>query len=301
MTLPQPESALRSEALHEPRPSAADGMRATELVSLAADLIRLKARVNDLGALERFTEALSRDLSEALVRNAFCYHYQPIVWASSSVVEGYETSLRWQRGSEHVVPALFLPIADELGSLQVIQHRLLAVLPAVFAGIAPTAFISINWSPRQFQQPSAASALIDRLRDLRLDPRRVIVEITTRTEPMDPEQIRFGVELLRDSGVQVALDEVGGPFSALSYLSQLPIDLVKLDDLLLNGIEHSQRAVRILAGVIDFVHHLGLRVVAKGVTTAQQTRTLRRLGCDLLQGHLFGAPARQPMPVTESP
>lgn len=288
--------AVPVEESHEAPRGSGDGARATELVALAAELIRLRSRINDLGALERFSEALSQDMSDALARQAFCYHYQPIVWGSSGVVEGYEASLRWRRGVEDVIPDLFLPLADELGFIQTIQQRLLSELPAAFATIPPTAFISINWSPRQFQRASAASALIDGLRALQLDPRRLIVEITTRTAPIDPELFRLGVELLRDAGVQVALDELGGAYSALQYLNHLPIDLVKLDGAMLNGIEHSQRAVRMLAGLIDFVHHLGIRVVAKGVTSATEVRTLRRLGCDLMQGHLFGRPARQPLP-----
>jgi EAL domain-containing protein (putative c-di-GMP-specific phosphodiesterase class I) len=300
MRTPTADGALQVEQAEETQLSPADRLRAVELVSRAAELIRLRASVNDLAALDRFTEALSHDLSDALARQSFRYHYQPIVWASSGVVEGYEATLRWRRGTEDVIPALFLPLADELGSIQAIQQRLLAELPAAFAAIPPTAFISINWSPRQFLRASAASALIDGLRELQLDPRRVIIEITTRTEPIDAELIRLGVELLRDAGVQVALDEFGGRFGAVSYLGQLPIDLVKMDELLLNGVEHSQRAVRILAGVIDFVHHLGLRVVAKGVTTPSQLSTLRRLGCDLVQGHLFGIPARQPVPPSSN-
>ncbi|MGA8708185.1 MAG: EAL domain-containing protein [Steroidobacteraceae bacterium] len=271
--------------------------QAADIVSLAAQLLRLKSRVGDIEALDQFSRALIGEIHEAIDGRGFCYHYQPIVSSSSGAVEGYEALLRWQRRGESVAPALFLPIAEEIGAMQRIQQRLLDDVAMAYATIPTAAFIGINWSPRQFLRASAVSALIDRVRELQLDPKRIIIEITARATPVDPDLVYLCVELLKDSGFQVALDDLGGHHSSLSYLSHLPIDLIKLDASLVAGVERSQRVGQTLAAIIDFVHQLGLRVIAKGVQTQVQVRTLRRLGCDLLQGQLFGAPAREPQPI----
>jgi EAL domain-containing protein (putative c-di-GMP-specific phosphodiesterase class I) len=230
-------------------------------------------------------------------RRGFCYHYQPIVSSTTGVVEGYEALLRWQRRGETMTPALFLPIAEEIGAMHGIQQRLLDDVALAYATIPTASFISINWSPRQFLRASAVSAMIDRVRELKLDPKRIIIEITARATPVDPDLVYLCLELLKDSGFQVALDDLGGHHSSLSYLSHLPIDLVKLDASLIANVERSSRVRQILAAIIDFVHQLGLRVIAKGVQTQVQIRTLRRLGCDLLQGQLLGAPAPEPQPI----
>jgi EAL domain-containing protein (putative c-di-GMP-specific phosphodiesterase class I) len=101
------------------------------------------------------------------------------------------------------------------------------------------------------------------------------------------------VQLLKETGFQIALDDFGGRYGSLAYVSRLPIDFIKLDPSLIIDVEHSERAARILSGVVDFAHQLGHRVIAKGVETQSQVRVLRRLGCDLLQGHAIGSPARE--------
>lgn len=268
--------------------------QAVELVSLAARLIRLKSRISDLTALGDFAVTLMGEIEEALERDAFCYFYQPILSATSGLIEGHEALIRWQRGGEAVAPALFLPIAEETGAIRAIQQRLLNDVALASSKLTAPTFISLNWSPRQFLKASAVSALIDRVAELKLDPARIIIEMTARSTMVDPDLVYFCVQLLKETGFQIALDDFGGRHGSLAYVRSLPIDFIKLDASLIAEVEHSERAARILAGVVDFAHQLGHRVIAKGIETQLQVRTLRRLGCDLLQGHAIGSPAREP-------
>jgi EAL domain-containing protein (putative c-di-GMP-specific phosphodiesterase class I) len=268
--------------------------QAIEIVELAARLIRLKSRVSDLTALGDFAVTLMGEMEEALERNAFCYFYQPILSASTGVIDGYEALIRWHRGGEAVAPALYLPIAEETGAIRAIQQRLLNDVALASSKLAAPTFISLNWSPRQFLKASAVSALIDRVAELKLDPARIVIEMTARSSMVDPDLVYFCVQLLKETGFQIALDDFGGRYGSLAYVSRLPIDFIKLDPSLIVDVEHSERAARILSGVVDFAHQLGLRVIAKGVETQSQVRILRRLGCDLLQGHAIGSPAREP-------
>jgi EAL domain-containing protein (putative c-di-GMP-specific phosphodiesterase class I) len=268
--------------------------QAVEIVSLAARFIRLKSRVSDLTALGDFAVTLMGELEQALERDAFCYFYQPILSANSGVIEGYEALIRWRRGGESVAPALFLPIAEETGAIRAIQQRLLNDVALASSKLAAPSFISLNWSPRQFLKASAVSALIDRVVELKLDPKRIVIEMTARSSMIDPDLVYFCVQLLKETGFQIALDDFGGRYGSLAYLSRLPIDFIKLDSSLIADVEHSDRAARILSGVVEFAHQLGHRVIAKGVEAQSQVRILRRLGCDLLQGHAIGSPAREP-------
>ncbi|MFI4894935.1 MAG: EAL domain-containing protein [Steroidobacterales bacterium] len=299
--------------------------QAAELVRLAARLLRLKSRLkfgdvglgqaraahvpaatlnatghgarqasarNEFDALQEFAVVLISEIQQAIDRDAFCYFYQPIVGASSGIVEGYEALMRWRRGAQTVAPALFLPIAEETGSLGTMQQRLLDDVAKAWVQLAPPAFVSINWSPRQFLKASAASALIDRVKELKIDPKRIVIEITARSTVIDPDLVYFCIVLLKETGFQIALDDFGGNYGSLSYLSRLPIDLIKLDGSLTADLGQSERAAETLAAVVDFAHKLGHRVVAKGVETPPQAAALRRLGCDFLQGHFIGSPAR---------
>ena len=268
--------------------------QAAEIVGLAARLLALKSRINDLDALDDFAGSLTREIEESIDSGGFCYHFQPIISATSGALQGYEALLRWTRDGDAVTPALFLPLAEESGAIRAIQQRLLDQIAAVGARLPPPAFISLNWSPRQFLKASAVSALIDRVKEVSIDPRRILIEITARSAMVDPDLIYLCVLLLKDTGMQIALDDFGGHYASLAWLGRLPIDFVKLDSALISEVEHSERAVRVVAGVIDFAHSLGSSVMAKGIETQTQMRILRRLGCDLLQGKVIGKPAPQP-------
>jgi EAL domain-containing protein (putative c-di-GMP-specific phosphodiesterase class I) len=271
--------------------------KTAELVNLSSQLLQMRARVSSLDALGEFALALSGEIDAAIESDAFCYMYQPIVSTGTAAIEGYETLLRWRRRRELVAPALFLPIAEATGAIHTIQQRLLDDLALACAQVSKRTFISINWSPRQLLKASAASALIDRVKELQIDPSRLMIEIAARSAAMDPDLIVLCVQLLKENGFQIALDGFGGHYASLSYLSRLPIDVVKLDASLIAEGEFNERALRILGGIIDFAHLMRTRVVAKGVETQPQARMLRRLGCDLLQGYATGAPARAPLPT----
>ena len=226
--------------------------QAAELVRLAARLLRLKSRLkfgdvglgqaraahvpaatlnatghgarqasarNEFDALQEFAVVLISEIQQAIDRDAFCYFYQPIVGASSGIVEGYEALMRWRRGAQTVAPALFLPIAEETGSLGTMQQRLLDDVAKAWVQLAPPAFVSINWSPRQFLKASAASALIDRVKELKIDPKRIVIEITARSTVIDPDLVYFCIVLLKETGFQIALDDFGGNYGS-SLLSE---------------------------------------------------------------------------------
>ena len=311
-----------------PAPATPDP--AAEIVGLAAKLLRLQSRLgadrpgvgphgvyltskdlespsvvtrssrhaavrSGVEVLRGFAVSLVGEIQESIERDGFHYLYQPIASVASGAIEGYEALLRWQRGQESVVPALFLPIAAEAGLQHRIQQGLLGDVAMVLARLGPAATIGIDWSVAQLADADAVSATIERAAQLGLDAARVIVGIGERAGMADPEPIRAGLARLREAGFLLALDAFDSGQGGFAYLSRLPVDLIKIDGSLIGALGHSMRATLIVGAIIDVAHRLGARVVARGVQTAQQLATLAMVGCDLAQGDAIGAPSRDPV------
>jgi EAL domain-containing protein (putative c-di-GMP-specific phosphodiesterase class I) len=288
---------------------------AAEIVNLAAKLLRLQSRLaapsqgtppryggaqyaamrSGVEVLRGFAVSLVGEIQTSFERDAFHYLYQPFASVATGAIEGYEALMRWQRGQESVAPPLFLPIAEETGMLQRIQQRLLADVAVELARIGPAVAIGIDWSVAQLADADAITALIEWVEQRGLDAVRLVIEISDRAGTSDPESIRSSLARLRKAGFRLALDGFGSGYDGFTYLSQLPIDLIKIDRSLIRTLAHSTRAALVVGGIIDVAHRLGQRVVAQGVDTARQLATLASLGCDLAQGGVVGEPTRDPV------
>ncbi len=284
---------------------------AAEITHLAAKLMRLQSTMlvsspggrqhgarraavrSGFEVLRGFGVSLLHELREALTRDAFHYVYQPIVSVASGRVEGYEALIRWRRGSEIVTPDLFLPIAEETMLIAAIQQHLIQDLAAVYAKLESPAFLAINWAPSQLADPTAIAALIRRVQEMKLDPDRIVVEITERSALIDPRLTRAHFARLKEHGFRVALDDFGSGYCSFAFLARLPVDLLKIDGSLIRGAERCPRAAVVLRGVLAVAHELGHQVVAEGVESELQLAALRQLGCELAQGYFIGRPARE--------
>lgn len=301
-----------SSSVDEPSPA---------MVGLAARLLRLQTRLGrhlqdcqqarsssefdshlgaespvDLDSLSSMAMTLEAEIQASIANNDFFYEYQPIVCALSGAVKGYEALVRWRRRGRSVSPAYFLPIAEETRSIIAIQQQLLNSIASVYAELSPKMSIGINWSPTQLSETQAVTDFINRIRQLQIDPRRIVVEITEHTVTMDPGAAYASILRLKDCGFLVALDDFGSGYCGLSYLRRLPIDQIKIDGSLVRDLGQSQRSTLILEAIIDLAHQLGNEVVAEGVETERQLSALRYAGCDFLQGHLIGYPSRHLIP-----
>ncbi len=293
-----------------------------QIVRLAARLVRLqshfKQRRDDLGdpnetlaadprvelpvetAIHQrgieFLQGVALNLNAAICdgirHDAFFYEYQPVVSTASGALEGYEALVRWRRGDRIVPPVFFLPVAEETGVIAQMQQRLLNDVAAAYAQLTAPLSIAINWSPTQLSRGGAVSAFIDRVRELHLDPRRIVIEVTERTVTIDPELAQANIKRLKDQGFLIALDDFGRGYCGFAYLSRLPIDIIKIDSSLVDGLGRSPRSAIVLDGIIDIARRLGYHVLAEGVETQEHFNALRRLGCNSVQGNFTGRPSR---------
>jgi Amt family ammonium transporter len=219
-------------------------------------------------------------------------HFQPLVDVADGTVRGFEALARWIREDGVVPPLDFIPIAEETGLIAPLGMSILtqacAFLEPLHAG--RDLKMSVNVSPVQLADPSFVED-VERLLAASALPREALcLELTeTALVPGDTATLDR-LNALRDLGVTLAIDDFGTGYSSFAYLTQFPIDVLKLDRALVSGVHtlHARRAV--ITSVVTLAHDLGITVLAEGVETEDERDTVHELGCDLGQGWFWGRP-----------
>ena len=238
---------------------------------------------------------MERGLRRALERGEFLLHYQPKVSSSTGKLCGAEALLRWQHPERGLVsPAEFVPILEETGliipvGLWVLETACAQVRRWERGGMHIHS-VSINLSPRQFEQAHCDVHMRRVIDSSGVSPGKIELEITESMLMHDPEQAIQTLKRLKQSGVSLAVDDFGTGYSGLSYLKQLPLDSLKIAHDFIRNITHDSDDAAIALAIIGLAHNLGLEVVAEGVETEGQVRFLASHRCDVLQGFYFSRP-----------
>jgi len=238
---------------------------------------------------------LHQDLREALDRGELTLAYQPQLALVGERVLGFEALLRWHHAEfGHVPPSEFIPLAEESGLILpvgawVLREALRQLAAWHAEGIGPLR-VSVNLSPRQFEDPGLYATVTDALAGVALPPGSLELEITESTAMGDPERAIDLMGRLRAIGVVLALDDFGTGYSNLSHLKRLPVDVLKIDQMFIRHVVQDAGDAAIVRAVIALAHGFGLTVVAEGVESQAQVIKLAQLGCDIVQGYHYGAP-----------
>jgi diguanylate cyclase (GGDEF)-like protein/PAS domain S-box-containing protein len=240
---------------------------------------------------------LENDLRRALERGEFEVHYQPIVSLPNQQVVSQEALLRWRHPVRGMVsPDKFISLAEETGLIVPIGKWVLleACRQARRWQLSDTLrtehSISINLSPRQFEQPDLVPQITQILRETDLHPSCLILEIT---ESVMMRDVKTGMNILtalKRLGVRLAVDDFGTGYSSLSYLKKFPIDNIKLDRSFIAGLGSSCSDRAIVQAVVTLAQTLGVFVTAEGIETMAQYQDLLEIKCALGQGYLFAKP-----------
>jgi diguanylate cyclase (GGDEF)-like protein len=237
---------------------------------------------------------LLSDLRQAITHRALTVLYQPKVDLRTTRVVGAEALARWPHPVfGMVLPHQFLPLVRQHGLMRTFTDLILDQALSDAAqwrrrGIAVP--VAVNLFPPLAGDINLPGHIFDALERHELPGDSLIVEITEDLLLDDIERTREVLEVLRENSIQVALDDFGSGYSALTYLCKLPIDEVKVDYDLIGHVLTDPRAEAIVRAVIDLSHALNVTTVAEGVETAEIATWLRARGCEVGQGILYSPP-----------
>ncbi|MBX9959397.1 MAG: EAL domain-containing protein [Burkholderiaceae bacterium] len=238
---------------------------------------------------------LERDLRAALQQDQFVLHYQPQV-QRGGLVAGAEALLRWQHPQRGLVPpAEFIALSEETGLILPLGEHVLELacrqlaLWATQPGMAHLT-LSVNVSPRQFQQEKFVEQVLAVLQRTGAPPARLKLELTESLLISNVDEVIAKMDAIKARGVGFALDDFGTGYSSLSYLKRLPLDQLKIDQSFVRDILVDPNDAAIARMVIVLGESLGLQVMAEGVETLAQQQALQALGCHAYQGYLYSRP-----------
>ena len=232
---------------------------------------------------------IKKELRRALGDGVLEVHYQPIVGAAHpSRLVGVEALLRWEhptRGS--IPPNSFVPIAEQSGLMDALGEFVLRKALAD-AMRWPNLYVAINVSPVQVADRGFIDLVAAVLEETKIEPSRVILEVTEGVLIDDPVETQKRLEKLRQLGIRIALDDYGIGYSSLKYLQRFPFDKLKIDKEFVAPLGRSANGAVIIHSIVGLGRALGLSVLAEGVEREDQRVLLRLAGCDEMQGFLFG-------------
>ncbi len=277
------------------------GQHAAELLR-NADFAMSRAKSSGKDALEIFTldsasSGVDRLRLENALRRALENHelhlvYQPVV-NMDGTVDGLEALLTWRHPDFGTIPPRrFIHIAEETGLIVPIGAWVLEQACSQGARWLAAGYrnsrISVNVSGRQFERRDFVAQVAQALRSSGFPPERLELELTESYLMRNlPESIARMHEI-RELGVSISIDDFGTGYSSLSHLSKLPVDTLKIDQSFLRRLLEPKGSLPVVQSIIRLAHGMNLNVVAEGVETEAELDLVRVLGCDKVQGHVYG-------------
>ena len=211
---------------------------------------------------------------------------------------GFEALIRWDH-PEHgpVSPALFIPLAEEIGLINEIGEWVLRTACAEAATWPQHISVAVNLSPVQFKSVALPNVVRTVISETGLAAKRLELEITEGVFLSNDEHVHDMIDSLKRIGLKLALDDFGTGYSSLSYLQRVPFDKIKIDQSFVRGASDPEsRNAALIRAMVGLASDLKMQTTAEGVETPEELQLVRDLGCSLVQGYIFG----KPMPAEEA-
>lgn len=238
----------------------------------------------------RLLQCIEDDLRGAIEADKLLLLYQPIMSCCGTRFLGVEALVRWQHPTQGLVSAeRFVGLAEERGLIVPLGEWVLR-RACRDAKQWPNLRVAVNVSPIQFRQKEFVATIETILAQTGMEPHRLELELTEGVVISDADLAERSIMDLRALGIRMALDDFGSGYSSLIYLRRFAFDKIKIDRSFLESMEPQGESAIIIDSIVQLGHALGLTVTAEGIETTEQALFLQKLGCDELQGFLYGAP-----------
>ncbi|HEV2635343.1 MAG TPA: EAL domain-containing protein [Actinocrinis sp.] len=244
---------------------------------------------------------LRAGLDQAIEEETISLDYQPVVELADGRVVGFEALVRWPHPERGLLPPdRFIPLAEQTGQIIPLGRWIMreAVREAAeWNAVSPAAgvWVGINVAGRQFADPGFVDDVAEALETYGVPPGLIVLELTESSllqhdQHGGGEQVPQLLSALKTLGVRIALDDFGTGFSSLSYLTELPVDILKIDKSFVSGADRSPERVALVEGIIRIATALRIAVIAEGIESQEQWDRLAATDCQYGQGFLFGRP-----------
>lgn len=249
---------------------------------------------NSLTELVQKHFTIEEEMRRAIENDEFFLLYQPKIDAQTNEMVGVEALIRWNHPEKGVItPIHFIHLAEDSGLITKIGELVLTKAiqqQEIWAseGKKPV-IMSINLSGRQLKEEHIDS-IIEILNATFISKKLLELEMTETYLMKNPEQSKQLLDRLYKTGISIALDDFGTGYSSLGYLKRFKINVLKMDKILIDDIEHDTNAFAIVKAVVVMAHALGIKVVAEGVESSVQAQMLKNIDCDQFQGYYFAKP-----------
>ncbi len=271
-----------------------------------ADIAMYRAKQEGRNAYRFFTlnmnksairrKALKQELHQALDREEFQIHYQPIIHLFSGQVTGAEALLRWNHPKQGIIfPKEFIPLTEEIGLIRqlgewVMFHAIQQASLWHQKNHQVPIYLSVNFSSGQLRDPLFEKKLGKALNDAQLPINSFGLEVT-ETLVMDEHQKAAEIlNHIKQMGTALVLDDFGTGYSSLESFHYVPIDILKIDQSRVQNAINDPADAKFTLAIIAMAHSMGMKVIAEGIETQEQLELLRQAGCDMAQGFYFSKP-----------
>jgi diguanylate cyclase (GGDEF)-like protein len=238
---------------------------------------------------------LRADLMTAVKENQLEIHYQPQVDLNHQSSPGLEALVRWHHPDRGMVPPNdFIPFAEQNNMISLITRWVIEKAIEQCAGWIKEDVISnvsVNVSPQDFIDSDVLDPewIVKLMQSWGIPRGALVLEVTENLLINNSPRVEEQLRNLNAEGIELSLDDFGTGYSSLTYLHQLPVKEVKIDQSFVKKLDHKNKLL-IVKSIVDLGHNLGLRVVAEGVETQNHVDVLKNLGCERLQGYYFSKP-----------
>ena len=285
---------------------AAFPLDATEfdtLINYSVAAMKEIKRINSSEHILRFTPELLKDKKSLVIDNKVRYalendmigfNLQP-QYDMSHKLRGFEALARMKDNEGNSIsPVEFIPAAERLGmidSLDLMVYRKSAIfIGELIRETGSDITLSINASVKHLMKSGFAQEIRSLLEDSGIPPKQLEIEITESILIESAEKAADCLNELKDMGIRIAIDDFGTGYSSLSYLNSFPSDILKIDKSFIDKMNDSDSSEKYVEAIISLAHVLDLEVIAEGVEEPEQLETLRSIGCDYIQGFIWGRP-----------